>query len=126
VSADLLNRIGRDTALICAAGAALAWAIGGWRAAAGVLGGGVLIGISVASVAFTVAAFVGSGAGSARRDRSTRALAGAVFVLHYALLAFVAYVMIARLRLHPIGLVGGVTSFVLAAALEAARARGRR
>jgi hypothetical protein len=39
----------------------------------------------------------------------------------YALLALLAYVMIARLRLHPLGLVAGASSVVAAAALEAGR-----
>jgi hypothetical protein len=49
--------------------------------------------------------------------------AGALFRLvgRYALLAVLAYVMIARLRLHPIGLLMGASSLVASAALEAAR-----
>ena len=39
----------------------------------------------------------------------------------YALLALIAYVMIARLRLHPLGLLAGASSVVAAAALEAVR-----
>ena len=122
---DLLKRLGRDTAVICAIGAAIAWLLGGWRAALGVVGGGALIAISLAAVAFTIAAFLKPATDAARRNGPGLALAAAVFVLHYALLALAAYVMIARLRLHPIGLVGGVTSFVLAVALEAARPRRR-
>src|SRR5262249_5666553 len=36
----------------------------------------------------------------------------------YALLGFLAYVMIARLRLPPIGLIAGASSFAVAAAFE--------
>jgi hypothetical protein len=39
----------------------------------------------------------------------------------YALLGVLAYVMIARLRLHPVGLLIGVSSLVVAASLEAVR-----
>ena len=119
----LLRRVARSAGIICAAGALVALPLGGWRAAAGVAGGGLLVAISFAAVAFSIGAFIGrvDPASPARTRRPNRVLAAAVFILHYALLALVAYVMIARLRLHPIGLVGGVTSFVLAAAVEAAR-----
>ena len=39
----------------------------------------------------------------------------------YALLAFLAYVMIARLRLPPLGLMAGASSVVAAAVVEAVR-----
>jgi len=39
----------------------------------------------------------------------------------YALLAFLAYVMIARLRLHPLGLLAGASSIVAAVTVEAVR-----
>ena len=42
-------------------------------------------------------------------------------VLRYALLALLAYVMIARLRLHPLGLLVGASSVVAAVAIEAVR-----
>jgi hypothetical protein len=42
-------------------------------------------------------------------------------VLRYALLALLAYVMIARLRLHPWGLLAGASSVVAGVALEAIR-----
>ena len=56
-------------------------------------------------------------------DQRRRAAAGAVGKMagRYALLAVLAYVMIARLRLHPIGLVVGASSLVAAATVEAAR-----
>ena len=43
-----------------------------------------------------------------------------VFV-RYALLVLLAYVMIARLRLHPLGLLAGASSVVVAASVEACR-----
>ena len=39
----------------------------------------------------------------------------------YALLGFMAYVMIARLRLHPLGLLAGASSIVAAVTVEAVR-----
>ena len=78
-----------------------------WGAA--VLGGGLLIGISFLAIA--------SGVGAVGTDKSP------AFVLlkvigRYALLGFLAYVMIARLRLPPLGLIAGASSFAVAAAFE--------
>jgi hypothetical protein len=42
-------------------------------------------------------------------------------VVRYALLAFLAYVMIARLRLPPLGLMAGVSSVAAAAGIEVVR-----
>jgi hypothetical protein len=58
--------------------------------------------------------------------RARPVMAAVRFAGRYALLGFLAYVMIARLRLHPVGLLGGVTSFVVAVALEARRPRARQ
>ena len=78
-----------------------------WGAA--VLGGGLLIGISFLAIA--------SGVQTLAADRRP------AFILlkvagRYALLGFLAYVMIARLRLPPIGLIAGASSFAVAAAFE--------
>jgi hypothetical protein len=43
------------------------------------------------------------------------------FFTRYAILAFVAYVMLARLRLPPIGMIVGATSIVVAAGAAAVR-----
>ena len=120
---DLLRRLRRDTVVACGVIALLAFILDPHRpaAAAGVVGGGVLVAISYAAVAYTIAAFIPASRQDPPESTRKRGFAVLVFVAHYALLAFVAYVMIARLRLHPIGLVGGVTSFVVAAALEAGR-----
>jgi len=127
VSGDLLSRLRRNTVLACAAIAAVALALDPNRPAAalGVLGGGALVVISYAAVAYTIGAWLTGGAAAerARKDRRKRAFAVLIFAGHYALLALAAYVMIARLRLHPIGLLGGVTSIVVAAALEIRRPR---
>lgn len=125
----LLARVRRNTAISCAAIALFALALDPERprAALGVLGGGVLVAISYVAIARTIGVFMpAAGAPIAANRRRKRALALLFFASHYALLAFAAYVMIARLRLHPIGLLGGVTSIVLAVAAEAVRPAGHR
>jgi len=74
-----------------------------------VLGGGLLIAVSFFSIA--------SGVGALGADGKP------AFVLlkvtgRYALLGFLAYVMIARLRLPPLGLIAGASSFAVAALVE--------
>lgn len=59
---------------------------------------------------------------TAARRRRAAASALARLSGRYALLAFLAYVMIARFRLHPIGLLIGVSSLPFAASVEAVRA----
>jgi amino acid permease len=130
VADELLARLRRNALVACGAIALLAFALDPNRPAAalGVLGGGLLIAISYAAVAFTFHAFLpapGDQVDPANRKR-TRTFAVLVFAAHYALLALAAYVMIGRLRLHPVGLLGGVTSFVVAVALEARRPGVRR
>ena len=127
-SSTLLGRLRRNMAIACIAIAAIALIFDPARPAValGVLGGGLLIAISYAAVAFTIGVFMPSADGGAiRSSRRKKAFAVLVFASHYALLAFVAYVMIGRLRLHPIGLLGGVTSLVAAVAFEALRPRPR-
>ena len=116
------RRLGRTAALLCVLMAGVALAVSGVRAALGVLGGGVLIGISFFALASGTAALaaVVSGQAGANRSRLVRS-ATIRLVGRYALLGFLAYVMIARLRLHPLGLLAGASSVVAAAAVEAAR-----
>lgn len=117
----LLARLRRNTLIACVAIAVVAVVLDPRRPAAalGVIGGGLLVAISYVAVAYTIGAFM-PGEGKLQRKRG---LALLLFAGHYALLALAAYVMIARLRLHPIGLLGGVTSIVVAAALEIRRPR---
>ena len=116
----LVDRIGRTSIIICLVFAAVALPLWGLRVAAGVLGGGLLIGISFYTLGHGVAALVqaATGGGTARQ-----AVTGTLLklVLRYALLGFLAYVMIARLRLHPIGLLAGASSVPAAAFIEAVR-----
>jgi hypothetical protein len=50
---------------------------------------------------------------------------GLRFIGRFAVLAVLAYVMLVWLRLHPVGLILGVSSIVVAAAIEAASTLGR-
>jgi len=113
LSEDLLERLQRNALVSCAVMAAAALAITrDWRAGLAVLGGGVLIATSFLSIR-------GGIDDMASRRRAGRALlkiAG-----RYALLAFLAYVMIVRLRLPPLGLIAGASSVGAAAAVEAVR-----
>jgi len=74
-----------------------------------VLGGGLLIGISFVAIA--------TGVDALSADRRPAFVLVKV-VGRYALLGFLAYVMIARLRLPPVGLIAGASSFAVAAAFE--------
>jgi hypothetical protein len=91
----------------------------------GVLGGGVLIGVSFYTVGGGVAAIVAAASG---QGPSPKRLGRTLLhvVLRYALLGFLAYVMIARLRLHPFGLLVGASSVPAAAVVEAVRLHVKR
>lgn len=97
----------------CCAVAALALGAAGPRAAVGVLGGGLLAAVSYRAI---------KGAADAAMDSQRRRRGALVkFVTRHAILAVAAYVMLVRLRLHPIGILVGASSLVLAAAFAAAR-----
>jgi hypothetical protein len=121
VEADpFVRRIGRDSAVLCLAAAALAFVVAGGSMAAGVLGGGLLIGVSFHMIGGGISAIVRAASGGASA-RGMLALTALQLVLRYALLGFLAYVMIARLRLHPVGLLVGASSVPAAAFVEAVR-----
>jgi len=116
----MLRRLQITAAACCAALAvvALLLARGDPRPAIGVLGGGVLAGVSLVGIRSSVGALLtGSRAMARPRALWTVLKVGG----RYALLALLAYVMIARLRLHPLGLLAGASSVVAAAAIEAGR-----
>ncbi len=137
-----LRRFERDMVVACLGMAAIALVLRGGRpdAALGVLGGGALIGFSYRAIKGAVDAIlrrapglpaVGDGAAQTapletvsvvprRRDRMALALVLVKFFTRYALLALGAYVML-RFRLHPVGLLAGASSPVLAAGAEAVR-----
>lgn len=133
----LLRRIERTSVVACLVmtAAALAVARGRPGPALGVLGGGLLIAVSYRTIASGVGALVDRMAPQVPGDRKVPeindsagevrppALAWTLVKLagRYALLALLAYVMIARLRLHPVGLLVGASSVVAAASVEALR-----
>ena len=124
-----LERIERGALAWCGflALGALAWRRGIPDVALGVLGGGALVGTSywaIKTSATRLTEALARRAGTSEsgpHERPRLGLALAVFVLRYALLGLLAYVMIARLRLHPVGLLLGASSMVAAAAVEAMR-----
>ena len=121
----LARRIGRASILICLVLAAVALVAAGRSMAAGVLGGGLLIGISFYTLGSGVAVIVKAASGGVS-SRRTVAVSLLKLLVRYALLAFLAYVMIARLRLHPIGLLIGASSVTAAAFVEAVRLLSKR
>jgi hypothetical protein len=122
----MLRRMERNALLWCLAAAGVALGISGGqlRPAIAVLAGGGLIGLSYWAITTSIDAFLAA----ADRHVSARRIwwAFAKFVGRYALLGLMAYVMIARLRMHPIGLLVGASSMVAAATVEAVRTHVRK
>ena len=120
IGPDFLSRIERRAVILAAVLAAGAWVMpsGGRMLAAAVLGGALLAGISYFGIRRGVDGLTAamSGGGSVRRGLA-RALT--ILVGRYALLALIAYVMISRLRLSPLGVLVGVSVIPLAATSEA-------
>jgi hypothetical protein len=133
----LFKRIERTAVIICAlmAVAALALTRGRAAAALAVLAGGLLASVSyrmIVSSAGTLADTIAPPGGTlpeisresaapAGHRRRSAVLTAATAGGRYALLALLAYVMIARLRLPPLGLLAGVSSVVAAVSVEAVR-----
>jgi hypothetical protein len=131
----VVERIARTAAVVCVVLAAAA-AIWTREVAAplGVLGGGLLIGLSYWAIAGTVDALMARSASpeaarpEAARDKipseSGRKRAGfhlvKIFTRH-GMLALAAYVMMVRLHLDPVGLLAGVSSLGIAVAVEVLR-----
>jgi hypothetical protein len=104
------RRLERTAVAVCLGMAVLAVVLAGGRLAAGVgvLAGGLLTGVSYWTISLVVFG-----------EKVPWSLARVA--LRYALLALLAYVMIARLRLHPWGLLAGASSVVAAVSVEAVR-----
>ncbi len=121
----MLRRFERNQAIATLVMAAVAAAV--FRradVALGVVGGGVLMGISYRAIKGGVEAVVpaafqtpGRRGGDARRG----AWLAAKLVGRYALLALAASVMLIFLRAHPVGLLAGAASPVVAVAVEGLR-----
>jgi hypothetical protein len=110
-----LGRIARNAVLISAVFTAGALMLGGLNAAVGVVGGAALTLMSFLMLKRGTAGLADPASPPVSKGR-----VAALVLLRYALLGFAAYVMIARLRLHPLGLLVGASSIVTAVAVEAA------
>jgi hypothetical protein len=120
----LLRRVEITALVLCAAIAAAALAVAGGAPgpALAVLAGGLLTFSSYWSIKIGLSRLLTAHPASAGVPfRAPRW--GIVLQLagRYALLGFLGYVMIARLRLHPVALLAGASSFVGAVAVEAVR-----
>lgn len=114
----MLARIARRALLISAVLAALALVVGGaggLAAATGVVGGAAL---AIMSFLLLRRGTAHMAAPADPASPAVRTGLGLVLV-RYALLALAAYVMVARLRLHPLGLIAGASSVALAITFEA-------
>jgi hypothetical protein len=124
-SDPLIRRLYAGALVWCGLGVALSLVVWPRRAdvAIGIAGGGVLAAVSFFAIKSSIDTVLGLMTGSGEADVRRRAGAKVTARLagRYGLLAVLAYVMIARLRLHPVGLVVGASSLVAAAAFEAAR-----
>ena len=118
----------RSTYFACLAMAAAAYVLGHgrWAPVLGVFGGGLLVGISYRTIGSGVSGVVDlmarprlAGDGGPAPPKVGRTML--IVIGRYALLALLAYVMIARLRLHPLGLLAGASSVVAGAGVEALR-----
>lgn len=124
----LLRRVERTAALACVAMVAIALAMSRGRPgpALAVIGGWLLIEIAyrsiVSGIDVMIAGITGVGVPVERRARRRQVMVAVLKLAgRYALLGFLAYVMIARLRLHPLGLIAGASSVVVAVTIEAIR-----
>jgi hypothetical protein len=123
-----LRRLESTSVVACLAMAGLAIAFTSGRTASGlaVLGGGVLIAFSYWTIGCGIGALGGFFSASRATSDRTALPRSVVWTMakvvgRHALLALLAYVMIARLRLHPLGLLAGASSVVVAASVEAFR-----
>ena len=128
----MIARIARDTTLACVAIAILflLWK-GNIAAPLGVLGGGVLVGVSFWAIRGTVDALLSRRAGVPRRSgeaakagetsRISTAFLLVKFFTRHAIVALAAYGMMVRLHVDPMGLLAGVSSLGVAVGVEALR-----
>jgi hypothetical protein len=119
----LLRRVERTAIGVCGAMAiaALAIARGSPWLAVAVVAGGVLVGTSYWSIKSGIFGLVAATPARGAHGRASRGRIALQLTGRYALLAFMAYVMIVRLRLHPLGLLAGASSIVAAVTVEAVR-----
>jgi len=140
----LLGRLERTAVALCLVAAGAGVLLHSTRLALSILGGGLLSATSYWAIRASVTALLAAAARSAEKDPSDDnesvadtaegpeegaaentggypvLLAGVV--TRYGLLGLMAYAMIARLRLDPLGLLIGLSAIFVAASVEAARA----
>ncbi len=128
----ILRRVGRTAVVVCTALILGALVLAGVRPALAVAAGGLLSLVSYRLILASAGRLAGSmasrpvepaspGAEEAPAGRASAVLTAVGVAGRYALLGLLAYVMIARLRLPPLGLLAGASSVVVAVSLEAAR-----
>jgi len=117
----VIERIARSTAITCVV-LAVSFAI--WKrnlaGPLGVLGGGVLIGLSFWAIRGAVDRLIEVRSQSETGGKST-GFQLVKFFTRYAIVALAAYGMMVRLRVDPMGLLVGVSSLTVAVAIEAVR-----
>jgi hypothetical protein len=118
----VIEALERTAAGVVLGGAVLLGLAFGWRFGGGVLGGGLLSAISYRVLMRGVAAMGPPPAGDEGRPAVSLTRVALGLAGRYALLLAVGYVIIARLHLHPLGVLVGVSAVVIAAMVEAARA----
>lgn len=118
----MLRRVERGALGACAAMAVVAALVSRapLAAAAGVAAGGVLAAISYRGIKAGVDVLTGSAGGDGRPGI---AFGLVKFFTRYAILAIVAWVIMARVRLPPVAVIAGASSLVVAVAVEAMRPR---
>ena len=84
------------------------------------LGGGLLIGLSYWAIQGTVDGLMTVRSGGETRGKPSR-LQLVKFFTRHGMLALAGYVMMVRLHLDPVGLLAGVSSLVVAVAVEVLR-----
>ena len=111
---DSVSRVARNTALVCVALAIVFWV---WKrnlaSPFGVLGGGLLIGLSFWAIRGTVDSLVSG--------QKPAGFALVKFFTRHGIVALAAYGMMVRLKLDPMGLLAGVSSLGVAVGVEAIR-----
>ena len=117
----MIARVARDTAIACVAIAILFLL---WRrhvsSPLGVLGGGLLIGLSFWAIRGAVDTFIARQSES-KTGGKTGHFSLVKFFTRHAIVALAAYGMMVRLHVDPVGLLFGVSSLGVATAVEVLR-----
>ncbi len=117
----MLRRFERNQVAAAVCMATVALLLRRWNVALGVACGAALMTYSYRAIKGGIDLLVPASAASKPPTTARRWVLAAKFVGRYALLALAAYVMLAYLHAHPVGLLLGVASPVVAVAVEALR-----